>query len=504
MELETNEVAQTTAKRRVMTGAVAYTIRQVVVTAISALANILLIRLLDPQAFGYIATSATVLTFLALLAEGGLGVYLIQQRHDPSDETLAEVATFQLSVYAALHTLFTFVLLGLAMAGVATKVTGFVWIALFTIPLNVLRASTYIRLERSLLFHKIAFIELTEAVAQTTVSLSLAFLGCGPWSILFGWLTKSAVGCLLAQRLAPWRFRPRRFRLTPEFRAGIKFGVEYYLPSLLISLYSFINPVVVGSLLGLSTVGFVDRSIFIAGFPLTILGPVVNKIFFPFVAKIQDDLEKVRAIVEEAAYWGSMLDKLFYLPLLLFTAELLQLFFTAKWLAIIPVLRIFMLGNMVFGGVSQAIAPVLKGMGQTRLILKYTSYGFIVSWALAYPLISHFGANGYAMITIIMWLGTLGTWLELRRHLHGVNILRPICIPLMAAGVAYAGTYYGLRQIGISVHTPITLALGMVLAWLLYTGMLLLLDGKHIIYVAFRMLALLRHPGPTATNERGG
>ena len=204
-------VAQDDAKldSRIMRGsawvAVSYGGRNVV----SLLTTLALVRLLEPQAFGLVALAWTVLVVTDQVQNAGAAAALVYRRHD------VERAAASAFVFVVCSST---VLFGVAM------VLSPVFASLFHSPdlTNVLRGMSLLLitrafgtiplalLERNIDFRTRSVCELTGALSQAAVSLTLAFTGFGVWSIVFGQVTGSAVQSGLAWVVAPFRPNPRK------------------------------------------------------------------------------------------------------------------------------------------------------------------------------------------------------------------------------------------------------------------------------------------------------
>jgi teichuronic acid exporter len=473
-------------KSKAIRGSISYFIRQVLVAGINFFSNLLILRWLNPQDFGYFATISLVMGLAQIFAEGGLSVYLVQREKEVDDKVLSEIATLQLILYSVVHSIILVVLTVRYLSNAESPMLLYVFVAIFCIPVSIFRANSFVGLERHLLFGKIATIEVAESLFYSATSLTLAFMGMGVWSLIWALIVRALVGYIFSSLYGKWRFSFRLPSFTDDLKKGIRYGINYHIPTLVTTLRIAINPILVGGLLGLTAVGVADRAMYFAGLPLFFLGTVQQRVLFPYFARIQSDSNMVRSNFEKSFYISAIIDKIFYIPIVLYATELINMFFP-KWSQTIPLIYVAMLGNIAFGALSYSFFPTLSGIGKSGVIAKLSVLSLVLTWVFTWPLIWFFGLIGYAYVGLLIWVvGAVPSIVVLRKYIKGVSLWRPLIIPLLA----FCCSTIMLRFYTESLQTitlPI-ICLFSTLAILLYCVLLALLDGRYI----FRMLTQLR------------
>ena len=146
-------------KAKVIKGSLSYFIRQVLVTLIQVLSNIILLKWLAPQDFGIFTTLTIIIGLAQIFSEGGLSVYLIQRLEEVDDKSLSEIASIQLFAYGILHFIVIIVYFIFCYLGLTTNLILFVSVVLLILPLNIFKSNSFVKLERNLRFDKIAIID---------------------------------------------------------------------------------------------------------------------------------------------------------------------------------------------------------------------------------------------------------------------------------------------------------------------------------------------------------
>ena len=470
-----------TAQRKLVRGAVGYAFRQVAITGLGFGANLFLTRLLFPADFGYIATVNILLQLVQLVANGGLGVYLIQREEEIQDNDLSRVMSLQLSIYLVCHFVSSIATAGAFALKSDMSLWMLLWVAFFAIPFSLIRSASLIKLERGLEFQTIALLETAEQLLYSVLLVVLAFVHAGAWSVVLASLARAVFGLILASYYAPWHFSPHRPKITAELRKGIIFGVQYQLPSLLEIGRAAILPVMVGGLLGAQNVGYVDRAFFIANLPVLVLAAVQQRLLFPYFARIQSNPETVRKAFEETIYLSAIMDKVAYLPLFLFLPELVRIVFSEKWIPIVPLVYVIAVGSVLVGAISFSSVPTLNGLGQSQVFAKVSLANLIISWLLAWPFITAFGIVGYTLVTQLLWLGIFYFVIEIRKHIKSVSVWRPIFSPVLAFLSSLVITRMLVDWLAITAASLLQIIGFSVLSITVFFAILFLLDRQRFL-----------------------
>ncbi len=220
---------------------------------------ILLTRTIGPESYGLYAGSLGIYTFLWILLQWGIGVYLIRREGELQDEDYHQAFSLLLLLGVA----------GAALASLAlplivrwTEVEGYgpVALALFAgLPVALLRHVPEARLERALNYRRIALIELSAQATFYLTALPLAYQGLGPWAPVAGWWAQQLLAMGLLYRMAA--YRPRIHWESARARAMVGYGLGYSASTWVYHSRLLINPLVVGRFAGAEAVGYVALAI---------------------------------------------------------------------------------------------------------------------------------------------------------------------------------------------------------------------------------------------------
>ena len=164
--------------------------------------TIILARYLSKGDFGVVGYAVTIIGFLDVVKDLGIGTSLIYHRNE---------AVFPTAFWVSVSTNLLFFLLtwvGAPLIGSFfddPRVIGVTRILALNLPLNALGSTHEALLVKELEFRKRFFPEFSKAVVKGVVAISLAVLGFGPWSLIISQLGGTLVAVIILWRIVAWR-----------------------------------------------------------------------------------------------------------------------------------------------------------------------------------------------------------------------------------------------------------------------------------------------------------
>jgi len=243
-------------------------------------ANLILARLLFPEAFGIMALVTMLLVGLTLVSDMGIAQSIMQSKRGDEPAFMDTAWTFQIIRGVVLF------LAASALALPAATFYGQPDIALM-LPLAAVSllfaALEPIRVEtanRHLLLGRVTVLDLLSTVIGIISMVLLAWVMQSTWSLVAGWVVTSGV------RLAMmWLFLPGPGnRLHWEKRAGselLNFGTWIFLSSICGLLVLQGDRAILGKFLSIDGLGIYNIGMFLAGFPLMLGMTITSRILIP-------------------------------------------------------------------------------------------------------------------------------------------------------------------------------------------------------------------------------
>jgi O-antigen/teichoic acid export membrane protein len=219
--------------------------------------GVALARLLPPEDFGLAALALVVVGFVQTLAEMGLSSAVVHRQ--PLSERHIQAA-FTLSVaFAAVLTAGLFGLAPYAAEVFRNPLLSAVLRAespLFILMMLGMTARALLR--RALDFRRLFLIEVGSYLAgYALVAMTLALLGFGVWSLVWGVLVQWGLAACLSLALSPHRLRP--LWAVEETRELLAYGLAATLNALINHAARNADSLVIGRWLGASALGLYTR-----------------------------------------------------------------------------------------------------------------------------------------------------------------------------------------------------------------------------------------------------
>jgi O-antigen/teichoic acid export membrane protein len=327
--------------------------------------TIVLARLLVPADYGLFAMAASVLTFLELLAEFGLGTAIIQRR----DLTRAQINGVFWIVFGTSLALTTVTVLAADAIGgfyAEPQLAGVVRLLCLTFLLDSVGMVPYNLLSKALDLRRRSIAEVLGSAAKTLVSLALAYAGFGVWALVWGHLTRAVVlnGALLA--FSGWW---PGLQVTREGMGGVlTFGLRIAAMHLVGSVSPAITALILGRFLGGAALGLYAMGTSLAEAPHRISTALINQISFPVFARLQDEPEELRRYFLKISKYLALISLPAQVGLVLVASDLVPLLLSARWEAVTVPFQIMCLESALIV-ITLTASPLLTAVGRAGFLL---------------------------------------------------------------------------------------------------------------------------------------
>ena len=328
--------------------------------------GILMARLLLPDDYGLVGMLAIFISLGDSFVEGGLSVALVQRKdREESDWTTVFCANlvFAVIVYGVLF---------LAAPAISRFYGEPVLVPLLrvlavTLLVNGICTVQSTRLLVNLRFRAQTFAAMVSLVVSTSVGLTLALKGCGPWSIVGQMVSGSISGGAMAWLMARWL--PSAPFSARSFRRLFGFGSRHLFTALTNSIYGNMYSVVTGKAFGAVEIGYLGRASNFAVVPAEVMSGAVTNVGYPIMSKIQDDIPRLTAACA----------RLVTMPVFALIPVLVAIAATAepsvrvllgdKWLAAAPLVKVLCAGA-VFMPLASVNKDMLYSCGRSDVVMR--------------------------------------------------------------------------------------------------------------------------------------
>jgi O-antigen/teichoic acid export membrane protein len=419
----------------------------------------LLARLLTPAEFGIFAIVVFIRTFLFTFGDAGLAASLIREPIDPEEIEYRAVFTFQQIMVVGIVALFWVASpIVVALYGLPTADVWLFRLVALSLLCSSFQVIPTVRLERNLIYGKLASIEIAMAAVFNGSAVGLAWIGWGAMSFGVALLGRSLIGAVLANVVCPWRIRWSLAwdRVKPHLR----FGLPYQGIAFLSLLKDSIGPLYIGVLLGASQMGYVSWASTFAAWPVLMVA-VIQRVYMSAFSRMQNHPESLARFVERSIQATNAMVAPAAVLAIVYSVPITRIIFGTKWLVALPLFFLFWSGSLFVPTVIPLMS-LLNALGHSRLTFLFSLTWMAGTWIVGVPFIWLWGALGYAATVLVVNFSNFLVYRAAKRTLY--FRLLPNVVPVWAWATGLGLLAYGLNFI----WTPSSV-LSLVLAAGVYT-----------------------------------
>ncbi|ODU50766.1 MAG: lipopolysaccharide biosynthesis protein [Thiobacillus sp. SCN 63-374] len=388
--------------------------------------GVVLARLLAPEDFGTLLTIQVFTGLAGFVAGGGMGQALVRAK-DATKQDYDIVFTLQLIIGSLIYAGFFFVAPWFAK-----------W---YDTPLytDLLRVSAlsfifrpFVNLPSSMLYRHMRYkaqtvVGITSLLVTSSVSILMAWLGYGVWSLVWGGIAGSFYNAAVLIPLARWR---------PGFSLDFGRGRHIARYGLLVSANDIVDYLrgqasifILSRTLGPASVGLFNKGRSLAMMPHGFITVSVYHVLFRAMAAEQDNLDKCRYLFFRSITLVAVYATPFYVGLLWLAEPLIRGVYGEKWIGAAGPLMIlaFAWPFLLVNNLSGAVLAAQNWLGYE---LKVQIVNLIIT-SLAVVIALPYGIDGvaWAIVGTAAFSGLYMLWLALKclraKWMDGLRALIP-------------------------------------------------------------------------------
>lgn len=328
-----------------------------------AVVLIVLARLLTPEDYGLVSAALLFVNFIQLFSQLGVGPALVQRSELEERHLKTAFTVFTLSG------IFFAAAVGLSAPFINNffhDIDGLIpvlRVAVLAFPIQGFTAVPIALMRRELRFRELAKIDvLAYGGGYGIVGIGLAFLGFGAWALVGAVIARVSIAGILLMMAQP--YSKKLYFERQAFQELMRFGGGFTIARLLDYVGSQGDNAMVGRELGAEPLGIYGRAFQLITIPSDLFGVVLDEVLFPSMAKLQDDIERLKL----AYRYGLSLYSLVLLPFsaiaLILAPEIVSVLLGKQWGAVVLPFQIlvaamlFRAGNRTNNSVAHAKGAV--------------------------------------------------------------------------------------------------------------------------------------------------
>ena len=365
----------------------------------------ILARYLSADAFGIIAILGVVVAFSQLFVDFGLSKAIIHRQ----DVTEAQLSTmYWLNILLAL---FIFAIVFLIFDYIAMfydKESLGIYIPVLSSVLIIQAFGQQFRtlFQKELNFSVLAKIDIISAIISFLSLLIFVYLDTGVYAYIWSYLLLMGCRSFMLVLKGMGIHKPQLVMDINDVRSFLKFGMYTVGNDIVSTIATRVDVILIGKLLGTETLGAYNVIKELILRPIQIINPIITKVSFPLMAKLNKDLEEVKKVylkIVSIVFW---INFVVYVIAILLAPLIVEIFLGQKWLAYTEIFQILAIWALV-RSVWNPIGSLLMAIGKPKIemiwnivLLFYTPFVVLIS--------SHWHirgiAIGYVISSILVFL----------------------------------------------------------------------------------------------------
>jgi len=334
--------------------------------AVASIIEIILARLIAPEAFGIVALVVVFTSILQVFVDSGLCNALIQKK-DADDLDFSSVFYFNMAMCFFLYGLMFFAAPFIADFYNMPDLTPVIKVLSLMIIVSGIRNIQQAYVSRHLLFKRFFYATLGGTVGAAVIGIAMAYKGFGVWAIVAQQLFRAAGAAVILWLTVKWR--PKLMFSLERLKGLLSYGWKLLVSSLIDTGYNNLRNLIIGKLYTSGDLAFYDRASYFPRFIVGNINSSIDSVLLPTMSAEQDDRQRVRAMTRRAIKSSTYLMMPCMMGLAVCAEPVIRLILTEKWLPCVPFLRILCV-SYAFQPIHTANLNAMKALGRSDLFLK--------------------------------------------------------------------------------------------------------------------------------------
>lgn len=397
--LENNKTA-TPDKKLVVSGILWNGIQLVVSQSFVFVIRLILAKLLFPEQFGIIGMATVFTNFVQMLNDIGIGAALVQKKDQDLRETHFHTAFWTgIAWSACIYLLMSLVAAPLIASfynePLLKSIIPVLSIGILSSPVNLVHQA---QLTKKMDFKRIAVINNYSTIFSGALSLILALLGAGVWSLVFNSVASFIIAMPLFFRATGWK--PKLVWEKQAFKDVFGFGAYTTGTNIAGYLMNNIDYFLIGKLLNAGALGVYTLAFVLTDNFRGRLMAVMNNVMYPLYGKKQDDPAAIKRYYLKVIEYNSIAIYPVMLFFIIYGGPFVISFFGEKWIGTIEPLKILS-GSVMLHMMVNSNTVLIRGLGKAGLEMKLQLFKAVIFIPMLAAGIYYYGITGAAWAILI-------------------------------------------------------------------------------------------------------
>lgn len=343
-------------------------ITQIVSKIITPLTNMILARILAPEAFGVIATITMIVSFAEMFTDAGFQKYLVQYefKSEKAKNKSSNVAfwtnlaiSFFLWGLIALFNEQISIMVGNPGLGLV------IIVACVQLPLTSFSSIQMALYRRNFDFKTLFIVRVIGILIPFIVTIPLALIGFSYWSLIIGMISMQIFNAVFLTWKSKWK--PMFYYSFKELKRMLSFSIWTLIESISIWLTSWIDTFIIGYFLNQYYLGIYKTSTIMVNSFLALVTASIVPVLFSALSRLQNDDIKFNAVFYKFQRLVAVLVFPIGVGVYLYSDLATQLMLGSQWKEASGVIGIWALTSVIMIVFGHFSSEVYRAKGKPKL-----------------------------------------------------------------------------------------------------------------------------------------
>jgi O-antigen/teichoic acid export membrane protein len=407
------------------------------------ISNMILARLLTPEAFGVVATVTIVITFANVFQDAGFQKYIIQHEFasEADYDNGANVAfwtnlALSIVLWAIIVAFRNPIASLIGDANIGTAVA----IASFSLPIFAFSSIQTAHYRRNFAYKKLFWVRMITSFIPLALTVPLAYILKSYWALIIGTIARGLAETIALYIGSSWK--PKLFYSLKILKEMFSFCIWTLFESISIWLTGNAGVFIVSSFFGTEMVGFYKTSISTVTSVIGIVSAATLTVLFSALSRLQNDDNRFKTVFYNYQKTVAMLVIPIGMGIWLFNDLFVRILLGPKWEYCSSFIGMFALAMAISIPTSSFFSELYRAKGKPRIsMLAQVIYlGFLIP---TIAVASKYGFTAVAITTtvdmylfMIVHLIIVKVYFKLKINVMLKNITAVLAVSGMMAAVA--------------------------------------------------------------------
>lgn len=327
--------------------------------------QIVLARLLLPEHFGVMGMIVVLIAISNSLVDCGFSQALIRDQNS-SQKDYSTVFHFNFFI-----SILIYFLLFICAPMVSTffntpPLIEIIRVISITLIISSLAIIQRVKLIKVLNFKTLTKINTIAFFTGGSISVSMAFLGFGVWSLVVNVIVVQTMQTLLLWYFNRWI--PSLTFNIQSFKKFFKFGYKLLLSGIIDSIYNNLYFLIIGKFYTASLLGYYTNAVKVRDMASQSIAVTIERVTYPVLSSAQDENERLKSMFSNMIKISSFVNFPLMIGIAAIATPLFLMLFGEKWLPSVPYFQLLCIAGMLYP-IHSLNLNILQVKGRSDLFL---------------------------------------------------------------------------------------------------------------------------------------